>query len=166
MERSTWQAVPAMCFAERSGFGLNALLGRRNQACARSCGSPTPAPNSTPSLAREIGHAAAVSGATLLKRAAKNFHRTRSEADLAGRTLRRVAPVRSRDAARPAAYALPARAKRQLLRMREAIGSGEKPSHQQCGKQGLTPELSRAAKRHRLERFVRPPTPRLRQPNP
>ena len=28
MEQSTWQAVPAMCFAERSGFGLNALLGR------------------------------------------------------------------------------------------------------------------------------------------
>src|SRR3546814_15507286 len=29
VERSTWQAVPAMCFAERSGFGLNALLGLR-----------------------------------------------------------------------------------------------------------------------------------------
>ena len=28
VEQSTWQAVPAMCFAERSGFGLNALLGR------------------------------------------------------------------------------------------------------------------------------------------
>src|SRR5690606_28217354 len=27
VEHSTWQAVPAMCCAERSGFGLNALLG-------------------------------------------------------------------------------------------------------------------------------------------
>src|SRR3546814_37245 len=27
VEPSTWQALPAMCLVERSGFGLNALLG-------------------------------------------------------------------------------------------------------------------------------------------
>src|SRR5690606_2770842 len=38
VEQSAWQAVPAMCFEERSGFGLNALLGvirctARNNHC-------------------------------------------------------------------------------------------------------------------------------------
>src|SRR5690606_8953733 len=32
VEQSTWQAVPAMWFAERSGFGLNALLGAHADA--------------------------------------------------------------------------------------------------------------------------------------
>src|SRR3546814_5938170 len=31
VERSTWHALPAMWFAERNGFGLNALLGRSEE---------------------------------------------------------------------------------------------------------------------------------------
>ena len=37
MEPSTWQASPAMCLVERSGFGLNALLGRCCRATRTAC---------------------------------------------------------------------------------------------------------------------------------
>src|SRR5690606_36481613 len=91
-------------------------------------------------------------------RAAKNFHRTLSEAEPAGRILRRVAPGRSRGAAGLTADACTARARcKRCGQARRYRLPGTR--QQQCGKQGLTPELSRAAKRHRLERLVRPPFP-------
>ena len=83
-------------------------------------------------------------------RATKNSHGALPEADSAGRILRRVAPVRSRGAAGLIADTCTARArcKRCGYAMRyRSPGTRQ----QQCGKQGLTPELSRPAKRVRLE---------------
>jgi hypothetical protein len=59
-----------------------------------ACDNPTPEPNSTTSLGRELG--LAVIGAGCTERAAKNSHSAFSEVDSAGRILRRVAPARSR----------------------------------------------------------------------
>ena len=86
-------------------------------------------------------------------RAAKNFHRTLSEAEPAGRILRRVAPGRSRGAAGLTADACTARARcKRCGQARRYRLPGTR--QQQCGKQGLTPELSRPAKRVRLGRTV------------
>ena len=83
-------------------------------------------------------------------RAAKNSHRALSEADSAGRILQRVAPIRSRSAAGLTADACTARARYRRCGYARRYGlPGTR--QQQCGKQGLTLELSRAAKRHRLE---------------
>src|SRR5690606_34900532 len=80
-------------------------------------------------------------------RAAKNSHRALPEAEPAGRILRRVAPVRSRGTAGLTADAGTARARCKrcgYARRYRSPGTWQ----QQCRKQGLTPELSRAAKRH------------------
>ena len=42
VERNTWQALPAMWFAERSGFGLNDLLGRRTPSLRPTLRQPNP----------------------------------------------------------------------------------------------------------------------------
>ncbi len=102
-------------------------------------------------LSRTVQHAPCPVLPERTMRAARNSHRTLSEAGPAGRLLRRVAPLRSRGASGPTADALTARAKSQAQQAKQDATSGREPLLQQCREQGLTPELSRAAKRRRLE---------------
>src|SRR5690606_39025258 len=116
---------------------------RRSLHLRPACGSPTPEGNSTTSAVSDAARTPHARGQELSPRTVRSRPGRSNLAE--GRACPKPRCIT------PAADALNARAKNPAQQSTRDATSSRKPLLQQCREQGLTPELSRAVKRRRLE---------------